>query len=253
LSTLSATLDLAALSQAPLRTGLKPAATKRQRTPLLLSPPTNMLSPPAYSLPLREIDIQVGEKVIEAGIIDPGSQIVVMREDLARAVGAAIITICVLQMERANGATKWTLGCAEYLPMCIGDLLFAVHAHVVECRPARLRTLFRKHNCTLHLPALSFLHLPKLRCIPHTCRRTSRHRTPRSLYQRLFLQGPPHSPNHAPCQHPLSMYRNPQLSLNLSLPPPSPLPPSWAYRIPTCRDAIRARLLYHRAPLKSSN
>ncbi|KAI0274315.1 hypothetical protein BGY98DRAFT_75983 [Russula aff. rugulosa BPL654] len=53
----------------------KPAATKRQRTPLLLSPPTNMLSPPAYSLPLREIDIQVGGKVIEAGVINPGSRI----------------------------------------------------------------------------------------------------------------------------------------------------------------------------------
>ena len=93
---------------------------------------------PAYSLPLREIDIQVGGKVIEAGVIDPGSQIVVMREDLAREVGAAINAGRVLQMEGANGATNWTLGCAEYLPMRIGDLSFTVHAHVVERAPFRL-------------------------------------------------------------------------------------------------------------------
>jgi hypothetical protein len=33
---------------------------------------------PAYSLPLYEINIQVSGKVIEAGIIDPGLQIVII-------------------------------------------------------------------------------------------------------------------------------------------------------------------------------
>ena len=93
---------------------------------------------PAYSLPLREIDVEIGGKVIEAGVIDPGSQIVVMREDLAREAGVAINASRLLQMEGANGATNWTLGCAEYLPMRIGDLSFAVHAHVVERAPFRL-------------------------------------------------------------------------------------------------------------------
>jgi hypothetical protein len=86
---------------------------------------------PAYSLPLREIDIQICDKVTEAGVIDLGSQIIVIREDLAQEVGATINTSHVLQMEGANGATNWTLGCAEFLPMCTGDVAFKVHVHSV--------------------------------------------------------------------------------------------------------------------------
>ena len=99
--------------------------------------PTNTREP-AYSLPLREVDIRICDKVTEAGVIDPGSQIIVIREDLAREVGAIINTGRVLQMEGANGATNWTLGCAEFLPMRAGDVAFKVHAHVVEHAPFRL-------------------------------------------------------------------------------------------------------------------
>jgi hypothetical protein len=93
---------------------------------------------PAYSLPLREVDIRIGDRVTEAGVIDPGSQIIVIREDLAREVGANINASRILQMEGANGATNWTLGCAEFLPMRAGDVAFEVHAHVVEHAPFRL-------------------------------------------------------------------------------------------------------------------
>ncbi|KAN0119068.1 hypothetical protein V8E52_004515, partial [Russula decolorans] len=93
---------------------------------------------PAYPLPLHEINIVINNKVTEAGVIDPGSQIIVMREDLAHEVGATINADRLLQMEGANGATNWTLGCAEYLPMCIRDISFTVHAHVVERAPFRL-------------------------------------------------------------------------------------------------------------------
>src|SRR6266403_3994556 len=41
-------------------------------------------------------------------------------------------------MEGANGATNWTLGCAEYLPMRTGNISFKVHAHVVAQAPFRL-------------------------------------------------------------------------------------------------------------------
>ena len=99
--------------------------------------PTNRREP-AYSLPLREIDVQIGDKVLEAGVIDPGSQIIVIREDLAREVGATINTDRLLQMEGANGATNWTLGCAEYLPMRVGNVSFEVHAHIIERAPFRL-------------------------------------------------------------------------------------------------------------------
>lgn len=60
----------------------------------------------AYSLPLHEIDIQISGKVVEAEVIDPGSQIIIIQENLARKVGATINTSHLLQIEGANGATN---------------------------------------------------------------------------------------------------------------------------------------------------
>jgi len=41
------------------------------------------LQEPAYSLPLCEIEVEISNKVVETGVIDPGSQIIVIWEDLA--------------------------------------------------------------------------------------------------------------------------------------------------------------------------
>jgi len=91
-----------------------------------------------FSLPLREIDILVNNLRTEAGVLDQGSQIVVIREDLAKEVGAQINTQRTLRMEGANGSTSRTLGCAEDLNMRIGDVSFTIHAHVVRTAPFRL-------------------------------------------------------------------------------------------------------------------
>jgi hypothetical protein len=91
-----------------------------------------------FSLPLREIDILVNNIRTEAGVLDQGSQIVVIREDLAKEVGARINTSRTLRMEGANSSTSRTLGCAEDLSMQIGDVSFTIHAHVVRTAPFRL-------------------------------------------------------------------------------------------------------------------
>jgi hypothetical protein len=88
-----------------------------------------------FSLPLREIDILVNRHSTEAGVLDQGSQIVVICEDLANEVGAKINTQCTLRMEGANSSTSRTLGCAEDLEMQIGDVSFTIHAHVVRTAP----------------------------------------------------------------------------------------------------------------------
>ena len=90
---------------------------------------------PAYSLPPHEVNVRIADRVTEARVIDPGLQIVVIREDLAQEVGATIATSRVLQMEGTNGATNWTLGCAEFFSMCTGDIAFEVHAYIVEHAP----------------------------------------------------------------------------------------------------------------------
>jgi hypothetical protein len=98
----------------------------------------NHLQEPAYLLPLCEIKVQVGDKITEAGVIDPGSQIIVIWEDLAQQVDTTINTKHVLKMEGANGVTNWTLGCTKHLSMHIGNISFMVHTHVVKCAPFRL-------------------------------------------------------------------------------------------------------------------
>jgi hypothetical protein len=43
-----------------------------------------------------------------------------------------------LEMEAANSATNWTLGCVEYLTLQISNIPFKVHAHVIEDAPFRV-------------------------------------------------------------------------------------------------------------------
>ncbi|KAI9435397.1 hypothetical protein F5148DRAFT_954984, partial [Russula earlei] len=72
------------------------------------------------------------------GVIDPGLQIVVIRQDLACEINARINYGQHLVMESANGLTSWTVGSTENLPMRIGDISFTLHAYVVEHAPMRL-------------------------------------------------------------------------------------------------------------------
>ncbi len=90
-----------------------------------------------YSLPLQEIDVLVNGAIPEAGVLDGGSQIIVIRLDLAQKVGADISPNLQLDMEGINTLST-TLGCAENLTMQVGNVVFKVHAHVVKCAPFRL-------------------------------------------------------------------------------------------------------------------
>jgi hypothetical protein len=73
-----------------------------------------------------------------AGVFGQGSQIVIIREDLAKEVGAWINMQRTLRMEGTNGNTLQTLGCVKDLNMHIGDVSFTsftTHAHVVHTVP----------------------------------------------------------------------------------------------------------------------
>ena len=91
-----------------------------------------------YSLPLCKIDVLVNGTVSEAGILDQGSQIIVMHQDLAQEAGVQFNPSHQLNMEGANGLASKTMGCAENLTMQVGDVIFEVHAHIVERAPFRL-------------------------------------------------------------------------------------------------------------------
>ena len=98
-----------------------------------------------FSLPLREIDVLVNSCKTEAGVLDQGSQIVVMREDLANEVGAHINTQCTLHMEEASGSTSRTLGCAEDLCKSVMSplpfmLMLSVQHRFASCLDAHSTT-----------------------------------------------------------------------------------------------------------------
>ena len=92
----------------------------------------------AFSLPLQEVKVLVNKFSTENAVLNQGSQIVVIRADVAQACGAQLNTQHRIQMEGANGIRTWTLGCAEDLSLKIGVLSFVIHAHVLEGAPFRL-------------------------------------------------------------------------------------------------------------------
>jgi hypothetical protein len=102
-----------------------------------------------YTLPLCEVDVVINGKAVDTGVLDQGSQIIAIRANLAREVGATINTKNRLEMEGANSSTSWTLGCAEHLQMSIGNIKFQVHAYVVENAPFRLLLGRPFHNLLL--------------------------------------------------------------------------------------------------------
>jgi hypothetical protein len=102
-----------------------------------------------FTLPLREVDVVINGKTVDAGVLDQGLQIVAIRADLAREAGATINSKNCLKMEGANSSTSWTTGCAEQLQMSIGNITFQVHAYVVENTPFRLLLGRPFHNLLL--------------------------------------------------------------------------------------------------------
>jgi len=61
---------------------------------------------PIYSLSLLELNILVGDQVTVAGMLNPRSQIMVIRRDLAKEVNTCINPNHLIEMEGENGATN---------------------------------------------------------------------------------------------------------------------------------------------------
>ena len=81
---------------------------------------------------LQELDILVNGSIKVPAILDTSSQIVVIQHNIVQALGVPINYQWLIEMEGANGATNWTVGCAEDLPLQVGNVVVKVHAHIVE-------------------------------------------------------------------------------------------------------------------------
>lgn len=88
--------------------------------------------PSAFCLPLQEINILVNGSLKVPAILDTGSQITVIHCNIAQSLGVHINYQRLIEMEGANSATNWTVGCAENLILQVGNVSFTVHTHVIE-------------------------------------------------------------------------------------------------------------------------
>jgi len=95
-------------------------------------PPLSDDRSPEFCLPLLELNALVNSSFKSPAILDTGSQIVVIRHDIVQSLGFPINSQRLIKMEGANGTTNWTVGCAENLPLQVGDVTIKVHPHVVE-------------------------------------------------------------------------------------------------------------------------
>src|ERR1700678_2154478 len=167
---------------------------KTQRIPVAASPD---LSPSAlvsalmrpvhieHVNPLRELKVVINGVKEEFGLLDGGSEIVLMREDLWKEVKAPVNTSRKMRMEAANGSMAELLGCAEMLEIDVEGLKTWAHAFIVPTAPYRLllgrpwHHLVRLSQEETEETVLATIHDP---CDPSniwTCNTTARSSSPK--------------------------------------------------------------------------
>lgn len=117
--------------------------TRTQRIPKDKSQPlsSSLLTKPLqldYSTPLREIPVTLAGKKEEMGLLDEGSEIVVVRKDLWEEIGFKVNPAVNMMMQTANGGKEAMKGCAEFLEVTVGGLRTWVHAFIVPQAPYKL-------------------------------------------------------------------------------------------------------------------
>jgi len=81
---------------------------------------------------LRSIFPLVDNQQHIEGILDPGSQIIAMAEEVCLDLGLVYDPTVVLHMQSANGEVDPSLGLARNVPMRIGDITLYVQIHIIR-------------------------------------------------------------------------------------------------------------------------
>ena len=84
------------------------------------------------SLALRSIYPLVDNQQHVESIIDPGSQIIAMSEDVCMDLALIYDPSIILNMQSANGEVDKSLGLARNVPMRIGDITLYVQIHIIR-------------------------------------------------------------------------------------------------------------------------
>lgn len=118
------------------RTHQVPTVTTSFSTNVTTSP-----APPAqieHATPLREICVTLNGTHSELGLLDEGSEIVVIREDIWKKTNAPINKNVRMRMQTANGSSQEMAGCLEMLEIEVEGIKTWVHAYIVPDAPYRL-------------------------------------------------------------------------------------------------------------------
>jgi hypothetical protein len=91
-----------------------------------------------HATPLREIRVTLNGVHSELGLLDEGSKIVVIREDIWKKTKAPINQGARMRMQTANGGSQEMEGCMEMLEIEVDGIRTWAHAYVVPDAPYRL-------------------------------------------------------------------------------------------------------------------
>jgi len=91
-----------------------------------------------HTTPLREIRVTLNGVHPELGLLDEGSEIVVIRKDIWEKTKAPINREICMRMQTANGGSQEMAGCVEMLEIDVEGIKTWAHAYVVPDTPYRL-------------------------------------------------------------------------------------------------------------------
>ena len=94
--------------------------------------------PVEFATPLREVEVVVMGRCRELGLLDEGSEIVIVREDLYKELGLKVNKKRRMTMQIANGGKEEIQGCMEYLELEVRGVKTYAHVFVVQSAPYRL-------------------------------------------------------------------------------------------------------------------
>jgi len=94
--------------------------------------------PVEFATPLREVEVMVMGRRRELGLLDEGSEIVIVQEDLCKELGLEVNKKRKMTMQTANGGKEEMQGCMEYLELEVGEVKTYAYVFVVQSAPYRL-------------------------------------------------------------------------------------------------------------------
>ena len=94
--------------------------------------------PVEFVISLQEIEVVVMGRQRELGLLDKGSEIVIVREDLCDELGLEVNRKKRIMMQTANSEKKELQGYVEYLELEVEGVRTYAHAFVMQLAPYQL-------------------------------------------------------------------------------------------------------------------